>query len=349
MHVYGVQYWLLALWKLIWAAFIWACAYYFFREFLAFFNQANKNRVAGLSYDPTVGHAYAGAILISCIFCSIAIHRMYAEGARISIVVRAALQVAIYRKALRLARVKGGAGEVINILSTDVSRIADAVVNFHFMWTAIVETALIIALAFVEIREAALPILFIIIVLIIQGVLGNLTSKAHIENTKVTTERVHIMSEILTAIKLIKFYAWEQPFSEKVSHERDDEMRLVLKAMIIKSFNFAVVFSAPVIVTLASLCVFFLTDFGGYGTSGLDSAVVTFTVISLYNTLRYPLLMLPLAVKSTVGALNAFERVDTFLTQPELEPIPITPADDDTAFEIVSIGRGVFFSSPCFS
>ena len=51
------------------------------------------------------------------LFSSIAIHQQYAECNRVGLKVKAAVMGLIYRKSIRLSRVKGGAGEVINLLT----------------------------------------------------------------------------------------------------------------------------------------------------------------------------------------------------------------------------------------
>ena len=67
----------------------------------------------------------------SNLIISIAIHQQYAECNRVGIKVKSAVMGLIYRKSLRLSRVKSGAGEVINLLTGDVGIINDDVLNFH--------------------------------------------------------------------------------------------------------------------------------------------------------------------------------------------------------------------------
>jgi len=94
----------------------------------------------------------------------------------------------------------------VNIISTDVTRINDLVVNFHFLWAGFLEVTLIVTLAFIEIGISAIPcLLFVLVLTPLQLYLGKLTSDINKTQTQLTTERVHVMSEILTAIKLIKF------------------------------------------------------------------------------------------------------------------------------------------------
>lgn len=202
-----------------------------------------------------------------------------------------------------LARIRGGAGEIINIISTDVARIVEAVINFHFLWSALVETVLILALAFptVGYKSALTAVCLVLLVLPLQAYLGGLTADIQIEQTKVTTERVHLMSEILTAIKLIKFYAWEGPFHQQVHEVRARELHLFKRNLQVKAINMAVVFALPVLVSVCCLAVY-----NSQLTGELDSSVV-FTALSIFNTLRYPFLMLPIAVKSTSGEFIAID------------------------------------------
>lgn len=149
--------------------------------------------------------------------------------------------------------------------------------------------------------------------------------------TKITTDRVHLMSEILTAVKLIKFYVWETPFSEKIESLRRQELDLVYRGMIFKTVNYMIVFAIPPVVALASLAM--CMSFGMQLT-----ATLSFTVLSVYNTLRYPFLMLPMAVKATNGAEAAFGRLDDFLSSEEVKPYVLHDKlhpEDDTVFKLV--------------
>ena len=120
----------------------------------------------------------------------------------------------------------------------------------------------------------------------------------------------------------------ERPFSAKVNELRQKEMSFIYRGMVVKAINYMVVFSIPVFIALSSL--------GMYVALGNKlSASISFTILSVYNTLRYPFLMLPMAVKSIVGSLTAFARLDNFLQSEEVEETLVSPPCDDLAFEIV--------------
>lgn len=58
------------------------------------------------------------------------------------------------------------------------------------------------------------------------------------------------MSEILTAIKLVKMYAWEKSFANKVSDLRAREVKEIWKLAILKAVNLTFVFASPALVCI---------------------------------------------------------------------------------------------------
>ncbi|KAH6575317.1 hypothetical protein BASA62_001985 [Batrachochytrium salamandrivorans] len=167
--------------------------------------------------------------------------------------------VLIYRKSLRPSYVKGGVGDVVNLISNECNRIAESCVNWHYFWSAALECAVLV------------------------------------------TQRVHLMSEILTAIKLIKFYAWETYYRKKVTQMRELEILEMRKALLTKVSSFTVVFIAPVVAT--AVCIVTM-----YNISGVPQPHVAFTLLSLFNTLRYPLAFLPNAERSIAAATISLKK-----------------------------------------
>lgn len=91
-----------------------------------------------------------------------------------------------------------------------------------------------------------------------------------------------------------------------------------------------VVFCVPVLVALLSLLTYWLSG------NKIDP-VVGFTVVSVFNTLRYPLLMAPLAVNSASDAITALQRLDEFFAHEEIQPAVryTLPTDTDVTINVV--------------
>jgi ATP-binding cassette subfamily C (CFTR/MRP) protein 5 len=119
------------------------------------------------------------------------------------------------------------------------------------------------------------------------------------------------MSEILTAIRLVKLYCWERSFSDKVSDVRAQEVKGLRLTAIIKSINQGISLFGPSIVSFLTFSVYIALG------NNLTSAIA-FTTISLYNVARFPLTMMPLSIKSLAEAKIAYRRLTNFLSQEEL-------------------------------
>ena len=55
-----------------------------------------------------------------------------------------------------------------------------------------------------------------------------------------TDKRVSLMNEVINSIRLIKMYAWEESFSEKIQKIRLDEMKVLQKTAFLQSISFSI-------------------------------------------------------------------------------------------------------------
>jgi ABC-type multidrug transport system fused ATPase/permease subunit len=121
------------------------------------------------------------------------------------------------------------------------------------------------------------------------------------------------MNEVLLAIKMVKFYAWERRFADEVARLRAKELSILRKAAGIKTFNLVVVFVVPPLMALAI--------YGMYIREQPLTPAVAFVVISLFNTLRFPLVVLPRALRGTAESVTAIKTIQEFLLKPEYTPL----------------------------
>ncbi|ORX97979.1 P-loop containing nucleoside triphosphate hydrolase protein [Basidiobolus meristosporus CBS 931.73] len=322
------RYLLIGIYKIFWAAFIYLGSYFFLKRLIQYSTAVLSDKDQN-SY--VLAHVYAVVLFLATIFSSICIHQLSAECTRIGIQVRAALMVLIYRKSLKLVTVQGGIGDVVNLVAEDCNRIAEACVNFHYLWGTALEIIAVIVIAGYELKLAAVPAAVILVILFpIQYFLGRLTSKLSTAMSQTTTYRVYLMSEILTAIKLIKFHAWESFFCDRVSRARAQEMIHLRRGLLVKCWSALLIFGTPILLTV--IC-FVMLEKIGYDRE--MTATLVFTILSTFNTLRYPFVMLPTAVRTTHGAFISFERINKFLLQAEVKPL--SPSDHPPPDEMTKI------------
>jgi ATP-binding cassette subfamily C (CFTR/MRP) protein 5 len=70
----------------------------------------------------------------------------------------------------------------------------------------------------------------------------------------VTDKRVALMNELINSIRLVKMYAWEKPFFDKIQSVRNDELKLLRRSAFLQSISFSV---TPTITIIAAVVTFF--------------------------------------------------------------------------------------------
>ncbi len=68
-----------------------------------------------------------------------------------------------------------------------------------------------------------------------------------------TDRRTSLMNEIVSAIRLVKMYAWEESFLERVKEARAQEVKHLRKAAFVQSFSLAVTPSITVVAAVATI------------------------------------------------------------------------------------------------
>jgi hypothetical protein len=132
----------------------------------------------------------------------------------------------------------------------------------------------------------------------------------------------------------------EQFFEKEISTIRKRELKFMTKNAIIKTINITMVFGTPP----TTACVIF----AAYEMMvGRLAATLAFTTLSLFNILRFPLVVLPKAMRALSEALAAIVRIEAFLIQ-------AVPTDTDGVTKtsrpgtsIVRAGDAMCASSMC--
>lgn len=254
--------------------------YYFLKRILDYIEHAP---------DPSprtslgVAHAFAAALFLSTLLGAVSTQQLAYQATRQGVVVRAALITATYRKALRIPPGAVSPGDVVSLVADDCNRIAESLIHKHYIWSAAVETLVVIGLAFVELRVSALPALGLLLLLLLptQYALGVSISRHGSAMADLTGMRVRRISEILVALRLIKFYAWEIHFRDQVYDVRAREMHQLRRALLAKNWSMALVFGAPILATL--VCLEMNRALLG---DGVMQATHVFVLVSIFNALR---------------------------------------------------------------
>lgn len=147
------------------------------------------------------------------------------------VLVRGGLITAIYSRSLRLtarARVNLSNGELVNHISTDVSRIDFCMGWFHMSWSAPIQLIICLILLLINLGPSALAgFALLIIATPIQTYAMGRLFRLRIKSMVWTDKRSKLLQELLSGMRVIKFFSWEVPFLKRISEYRRNEMAYV--------------------------------------------------------------------------------------------------------------------------
>ena len=153
-----------------------------------------------------------------------------------------------------------------------------------------------------------------VLMLIIQFITVGFANPIRLKVLKTTDSRVKLMNEILTGIRVIKYYCWEKPFKGKVSEIRHEELKLHKKMTWLMSFGIdAMMTIVPNIVPLVCFSLY-PTMMGKPLTSS-----VAFTSISLFSMLQMPFAMMPMCMMLLVQYNVSVKRINNFMNLDEVD------------------------------
>lgn len=157
----------------------------------------------------------------------------------------------------------------------------------------------------------------------ITGLLTTVMSKNYTKLTAAKDKRNDLINELLQGIRMIKYFAWEDNWREKVFEARRDEIKKMIKCIAIDvAFNL-IYLTAPVLVTISSFI--WYTKVSGNELT----ASVAFVSITLFEMLRAPLVFIPESITTFTEAYVSLKRIANYLEEPEvtenlnLEPIEV--------------------------
>ncbi|XP_032595385.1 multidrug resistance-associated protein 1 isoform X3 [Drosophila grimshawi] len=242
-------------------------------------------------------------------------HRMFIVGLRI----RTALINCIYRKALRIsnaARKQSTVGEIVNLMAVDAQRFMDLTTYLNMLWSAPLQIALALYFLWQQLGPSVLAGLAVMIIMIpLNGFIASRIKTYQIRQMKYKDDRVKLMNEVLSGIKVLKLYAWEPSFEKQVLDIRDKEIATLRSTAYLNASTSFLWSCAPFLVSLVTFATYVLVD-----ENNVLDAKKTFVSLSLFNILRFPLTMLPMLITNLVQTQVSVGRINKFLNSEELDP-----------------------------
>jgi ATP-binding cassette subfamily C (CFTR/MRP) protein 1 len=169
-----------------------------------------------------------------------------------AIFIRTAVSTLLFEKALSISasgRAVTSTGQVVNMMSNDTSQLQRFLQFFGFTLVAPFQIVIALVLIYQQVGNATwVGVAFMFFLVPINGVVFGSVSKMRRRVMKHSDARVKMINEILAGIRIIKFYAWEQPFGKEVNRIRNEELKALTVLAYTTAFGFSLIMlSAPII------------------------------------------------------------------------------------------------------
>ncbi|KAG0326603.1 hypothetical protein BGZ99_009350 [Dissophora globulifera] len=282
---------------------------------------------------PPAWHGYGLAIGMVCLILTqnMLYQRWNLGSVTMGIYIRTALIDLVFRKATKLssrAHLIYPDGAIVNLMSTDASRIDTAMLSVLLVSSVPLYTMVVIGLLIHLMGPTAvLGAAILVLANPIQAWAMSRLAPIRKRGSQFTDMRIRLTQEILQGIKVIKFFGWEAQFLEKLSEIRNNELFNVARLLYVRGAVAATSASLPV---FASALSFIL-----YGALGNQlRPEIVFPALAYFTVLRTPLMVLPSAYTVTVDAYVSMKRIQAFLLSEEANPIPAPDLEHEFALSM---------------
>uniref|UniRef100_A0A914CXJ8 Uncharacterized protein n=2 Tax=Acrobeloides nanus TaxID=290746 RepID=A0A914CXJ8_9BILA len=247
----------------------------------------------------------------------------------------------IFDKMLKIspaARAKTSAGEFVNLITTDVERIRYYWYNLSDFVYETINITICILLLFVFLGHNAMYGLIVIICFVPLNMwCAKLEAKFEDAQMEFKDERLKLMSDVLSGIKVLKLYAWEPSMQQRIAEIREKETSELRKSNFIgmgvmeTSYNIC-----PILATIACFVGYTLIE------GNQLTPQVAFVSLMLLNMVRNSSNHFPILVSEAIRAFVSMRRISEFLEEDELDEGHIQSSNSNLNDKIVNIENCTF-------
>ncbi|KAH3899004.1 ATP-binding cassette transporter YOR1 SCDLUD_004425 [Saccharomycodes ludwigii] len=272
-----------------------------------------KQLLPHLHVNKGVGYAIGASIimLLNGIFFNHFLHNSMMAGGQI----RSVLTKALLKKSFKLSgysQYKYSTGKITSMMSTDLSRLELAFAFQPMLWAFPAPIIIVLVLLIINVGPISLVGIALFFVAVTVTLLAfKRMIKFRIQANIFTDQRVTFMREILSNMKMIKYYAWEDAYQSNVEGKRKLEVGRVVRMQYTRNFFTAMALIVP---SLCSLIVFLaLYKLKGHSKGAGD----IFSSLSLFQVLSIQMFFLPISLATGIDGFIALGRIQDFLLTEE--------------------------------
>ncbi|GJJ77883.1 hypothetical protein EMPS_10242 [Entomortierella parvispora] len=208
---------------------------------------------------------------------------------------------------------KDGSANISNLIAVDVKKLESPFSYVFYLYGFPIQFVLAAVQLYWLLGYASLVgIGFMFVSYPVPAKLYSIIMRLFKDIMKTKDERMDALNEMLSAIRIVKFFGWEAKFEEKISNARKKELQRTRESytqIILADIVWTVMPLLNMVVVLVAYTKLFGHDI---------SASKMFTTLALFNIMRQAVNTLPWQIKSTIQAYVSINRIGRFLEDEEI-------------------------------
>ncbi|XP_071114641.1 multidrug resistance-associated protein 1-like [Haliotis cracherodii] len=312
----------MTLWRTFWFDMIQSQLWRLVSEMLKFASPLILGLLVTFTTDGTIptwkGYVLCVILSISTLTQTVFSQANWYQARKVALRVAAVTISAIFRKSLRMsnkAKIEWTTGEIVNLMSVDVEHLRTFTMWAWEAWAHPLKIAIALYLLYQSLGASMFAGMAVLFVLLPVNTIATFKWKKYeTELMQQKDKRMKMMHEVLNGIKILKLYAWEPSFQERILEIRKQELHILWKISLTQSFNTFSWTLIPYLVSLATFTTYIFTSEDHY----LRPDVV-FTAMSLLSIVRLAVVSLPTLFTDLVQAIVSLKRINKFLNAEDLD------------------------------
>lgn len=231
-------------------------------------------------------------------------------------------------------------GAIINLMAVDAFKVSEICAYLHFLWanTPVMiigaVTLLYTILGYSSIAGIGMMVFLLPVNLYVSKQFSSIQKLI----LAATDARIHTTNEVLTNIRIIKYFAWEQRFIGEVNEKRYTELKNLRKRYFLWAVAATIWSGTPILITFLSFFVYTKVEKKDLVPS------VAFTALSLFQILRIPLDQLADMVAHVQESKVSVDRIEEYLNEPETDKYAqlVTHKKDMNGQPLIGFNKGTF-------
>ncbi|KAJ3194255.1 hypothetical protein HK101_003141 [Irineochytrium annulatum] len=275
------------------------------------------------------GYGLCVALFVAQLFVAFGWNNSQYITRNVAMSVKASVISNVFRKSMTISTRARGAynnGRTLNLVASDASNLESF---YTYMYDCILLPIEVVGLSVLIIvylgPAGAAGLAFMVLCIALQSFAMSKVMKYERKALQATDERVNLTSEVLGGIRVIKYFAWEPFFGDRINKLRDRELGHIFVLRLILSTFLGVINILPASVSFITFSVYWALG------NSLDPATV-FTALSIIQLIRLPVAIAPLVAQMAWSALVSIERIAKFLAVDDNDSPPDVYTRDDPLF-----------------